>query len=276
MRVAASQATSQSGLVRHEDAHPRALADPARQQPARQLGRLPLRLGVGQAPVSAHDQLPLPEALRERVDQDRNRRGEIREGHPRRGYHSEVPALEIDELRVDADSVLRAVRDDDAEPLFALVDAHRAYLREWLPWVDANSEVAYTRRFIERSRDQKQKGEGWVGVVLSAGEHCGVAGYNSVDWDNRTCTIGYWLRADRQGRGLATGSCRALVRAAFNVLDLNSVRISAATKNWRSRAIPERLGFMMDGVLRDAEWLYDHFVDHAFYTLLRSEWKDAS
>jgi hypothetical protein len=51
------------------------------------------------------------------------------------------------------------------------------------------------------------------------------------------------------------------------------LRHFAAIENSRSRAIPERLGLKKEGIIRDAEWLYDHYVDHMLYTLLKSEWQ---
>ena len=71
-----------------------------------------------------------------------------------------------------------------------------------------------------------------------------------------------------------TASCRAVVQYAFNDMGLNRVVIRCATGNRRSRAIPERLGFTLEGVAKQSEWLYDHFVDLAIYSLLRSEWSD--
>lgn len=68
-----------------------------------------------------------------------------------------------------------------------------------------------------------------------------------------------------------TASCRALINRAFGELDLHRVMILCATENRRSRAIPERLGFTLEGVAREAEWLYDHFVDLAIYGLLRTD-----
>jgi ribosomal-protein-serine acetyltransferase len=52
----------------------------------------------------------------------------------------------------------------------------------------------------------------------------------------------------------------------------NRVVIACASKNQRSRAIPERLGFTHEGVAREAEWLYDRFVDSEIYALLNREW----
>ena len=39
-------------------------------------------------------------------------------------------------------------------------------------------------------------------------------------------------------------------------------------------ALDRDLGFKLDGILRDDEWLYDHFLDIAVYSLLASEWKE--
>jgi ribosomal-protein-serine acetyltransferase len=64
----------------------------------------------------------------------------------------------------------------------------------------------------------------------------------------------------------------ALVAHGFRELGLNRQTIAAATDNLRSRAIAERLGFQQEGVAREAERLYDRFVDHAVYALTKSMW----
>lgn len=38
----------------------------------------------------------------------------------------------------------------------------------------------------------------------------------------------------------------------------------------------ERLGFINEGTIRDAEWLYDHSVDHVVYGLLSRNWRSDS
>jgi ribosomal-protein-serine acetyltransferase len=104
----------------------------------------------------------------------------------------------------------------------------------------------------------------------------GVVGYHGIDWQNRSTTLGYWLGEEYQGKGLMTAVCRALVDHAFEELGLNQVGIACAIENKKSCAIPERLGFRREGVQRQAEWLYDHFVDQALYAALASEWRRRS
>ncbi len=166
---------------------------------------------------------------------------------------------------IDVQIVLRPVTIDDAEALFAVVDANRAHLRQWLPWLDGNERVEDTRAFIDAVT-------GSVWVIEEAGALCGVAGFNWIQRVNRACEIGYWLAATHQRRGLMTRCVARLVQHAFEDLNINRVTIPVAVENRRSRAIPERLGFRAEGVMRQAEWLYDHFVDHVMYALLRSDW----
>lgn len=179
------------------------------------------------------------------------------------------------ELRADPRTRLRTPTRADAEPLFALVDANRAYLRRWLPWVDGSVRVEHTRGFLDMAIAGVLDGRSLNLVIEHDGAIAGMCGFNVIDAANRTCEIGYWLRADFQGRGVVTAACRALVRHAFESLGLNCVRLAAATGNAPSRAIPERLGFHLDGVIRAQERVDGRFVDHAVYTLLRSEWPAA-
>jgi len=69
---------------------------------------------------------------------------------------------------------------------------------------------------------------------------------------------------------------RALINYSFTELGLNRLVIMAAVENAKSRAIPERLGFTPEGVCRQYEWLYDHFVDSSMYSLVASEWRGTS
>ncbi|WP_334300596.1 GNAT family N-acetyltransferase [Alkaliphilus flagellatus] len=60
---------------------------------------------------------------------------------------------------------------------------------------------------------------------------------------------------------------------AFNNFKLHRVEIRCAENNYKSRAIPERLGFTKEGLIRGSEWIYDHYVSHIVYSMLAIEWK---
>ncbi len=101
----------------------------------------------------------------------------------------------------------------------------------------------------------------------------GVAGPHAIDSANRSCQLGYWLDEAHTGCGLMTSAVRALVAHAFTAMELNRVEIRAAPGNHASQGVCERLGFIREGVLRDAEWLYDHYVDLTVNSLLLREWQ---
>lgn len=69
-----------------------------------------------------------------------------------------------------------------------------------------------------------------------------------------------------------TKACEAMIRYIFEELCLNRIEIRAALTNLKSRAIPERLGFQMEGKIRQAERINDRFVDHIVYGLLKEDW----
>jgi ribosomal-protein-serine acetyltransferase len=169
---------------------------------------------------------------------------------------------------------LRSLEHEDTKELFALTDSCRAYLRCWLPWLDATRSVQDTRSFIESALRQSAANLGFQCGIWSDGHLVGVIGYHHVDWPNRSTNIGYWLGEQYQGRGLMTKASRALVDYAFHTWRMNRVEIRCAVENIKSRAIPERLGFRNEGILREAEWLYDHFVDHVVYGMIAKEWAE--
>jgi ribosomal-protein-serine acetyltransferase len=94
-----------------------------------------------------------------------------------------------------------------------------------------------------------------------------------VDWRNSAGSIGYWLAADAQGRGLMTRAVAACLDHAFAAWDLHRIEIRAAPDNARSRAVPERLGFVQEGILREAERHADRFGDLVVYAMLAADWR---
>ena len=168
---------------------------------------------------------------------------------------------------------LRQLASGDVAQLFAVVDANRAHLRRWLPWLDRTQSIDDTRQFVADVVQQASNNHNVHAAILLDGRIVGVASYHRIDWQNRSTAIGYWIAEAHEGQGLVTASCQVLIDHAFAALNLHRLVIACATANARSRAIPEQLGFVHEGRVRDAEWLYDHFVDHEVYAQLQPEWE---
>ena len=175
--------------------------------------------------------------------------------------------------KLSENTELRLLEERHAEELSELTNRNRDHLRAWLPWVDHSRTVEDRKNFIRRSLKQFAENDGFQAGIWHESRLARVVGYHGIDWQNRSTTLGYWLGEEYQGKGLMTAACGALVDHAFLELALNRVGIACAVENERSCAIPQRLGFRQEGVQHQAEWLYDHFVDHAVYAVLASEWR---
>lgn len=174
--------------------------------------------------------------------------------------------------RVNDKISLRPIELKDADKIFKLTEENRIYLRQWLPWVDATRSIRDSRTFIKHMKRGYDDQRSLTTVILYEGEIVGMASFNTIDWANRITYIGYWLAQGYQGKGIMTKVVRYLCNYAFRDLHLNRVEISAAVKNNKSRAIPERIGFQLEGIRHCAEWINDHYVDHAVYGLLANAW----
>ncbi|HEY2584288.1 MAG TPA: GNAT family protein [Tepidisphaeraceae bacterium] len=169
---------------------------------------------------------------------------------------------------LSAEAELQLIGPQHAEPLFGLIDQNRAHLRQWLAWVDDIQSVDDERQFVQRSADRLASNGAFHCAIMHRGVLAGTIGLHDIDHANRKAEIGYFLAVEYQGKGLMTLACRAVTEHLFSDLKLHRAIIFCGTENRRSRAIPERLGFKLEGIHRDAEWIRDHFVDLACYAKL--------
>jgi ribosomal-protein-serine acetyltransferase len=177
------------------------------------------------------------------------------------------------EVELGDGRTLRPLVDADAEQLFAVIEANRAHLANWMPFVGQTRGVADSLAFIRAARRQFEENRGMQLALVEGHRIIGVVGFHAIDWSRKSTSIGYWLAADRQGAGTMTRAVCALLDHAFGEWRLNRVEIRAGVLNTRSRAIPERLGFREEGVLPSAERIGTRVIDHVIYVMTAREWK---
>ncbi len=170
--------------------------------------------------------------------------------------------------KISPDLELRLLQPPHAPALFALIDANRASLREWLPWVDATVKLSDTEKFIAGTVRDNAQTRAFTSGIWSSGQLVGVIGHNRIDWANRVAFPGWWLVPAAQGKGIMTHSCQAIIAHAFSQLQVHRIVVGVAIGNQRGHAIVKRLGFTQVSTLRNAEVLNGRSVDHFIYSLV--------
>ncbi len=178
--------------------------------------------------------------------------------------------------KIDENLELRLVTRKYRDELFELVRQNIDYLGEWLSWATAESSEKDTEAFIERVLKAFCNDEQIPLVIVENGKLIGTISAFSIDQNNKNAEIGYWISKDSQGKGIVTKCCSAIIDHCFQELDLNRIVIKCATENFKSQAIPERLGFTNEGISRQVAWLQDRFVGLIVYSILKEEWKGAN
>lgn len=169
--------------------------------------------------------------------------------------------------------IMRSLSKNDASEIYTLVNNNRAYLRTWLPWVDVTNSPVVTETVIGSWEKDFENKQDIVLGIFENGSYIGNIGLHNLKNSERGGMIGYWLAENNQGRGIITDCVRALINFGFYTLGLNRIYIHCAAENKKSRAVPERLGFVQEGTLQDGTLLYGAFHDLIVYGLVKRRWK---
>lgn len=175
--------------------------------------------------------------------------------------------------QIDADLLLRPFEEKDAPVMFGLIEADRGHLDPWLRWSGRVKTEADTLALIRRFLEKYEAADGFHAGLWLKGELAGGLVCHFINRESSKTEIGYWLGARFVGQGLATRACRAVIDDLFTNEGLHRIEIQCATDNLPSRAVAERLGFRLEGIKRESEWLTTRFADHCLYALLAQDWQ---
>jgi RimJ/RimL family protein N-acetyltransferase len=149
--------------------------------------------------------------------------------------------------------VARRYRDEDTQALHAAITASREHLQRWLPGFDRDRTVHDVREAIRRGQAQWLLRESFsMGLFLRDGGLVGDLRLRPTDWRIPSFDIAYWLRPDAEGHGYAAEAARLLTNLAFEGLRARRVAITCDPRNLRSAKVAERLGFLLEGRLRNS------------------------
>ena len=169
--------------------------------------------------------------------------------------------------------MIRRYRADDAPLLFEAARASLDELSVWSSWCHPNYTPEESRAFVLSSETAWEQKAAFNFAVFDAGGRLflGGVGLSKVNRGNKFANLGYWVRSDQTGRGVATAA--AVLAAEFGLRDLglNRVEILIAVGNAASRRVAEKAGAKKEGVLRSRILLHGRPHDAVMYSLVAAD-----
>jgi RimJ/RimL family protein N-acetyltransferase len=137
--------------------------------------------------------------------------------------------------------------------------------------VDARAYLSMTRRGWSESTHAA-----FAVTARETGEVIGSLGVHWLDAEQHVAEVGYWVRREARGRGIAARSVRLASRWAFDRCGMERLQLRADEQNVASQRVAERTGFRREGVLRSVRYnaRQGRRVDFVMYSLLRGELED--
>lgn len=109
------------------------------------------------------------------------------------------------------------------------------------------------------------------------GDHLTAIGWLTLDCHaltlhHRSCTLGIMLGSAHQGRGYGTEAIDWALDWAFRVAGMHAVRLSCFSFNERAARLYQRLGFVREGVAREAYYFDCKWYNRILFSILDREW----
>ena len=174
-------------------------------------------------------------------------------------------------LQVNNNIVLKNYEESDAGALFRIVDENRARLRNFLTWVDGTLKVEDSLEFIRSAHQNLHEQKGIAFGIFMDDILIGGIGMHHWNHTLRRAEVGYWIDKKQEGKGIMFEIAQSFILFLFEQVNLNKIELQFKKENQRSAQLAKRLGFTIEGVLRDSLLMHGAFHDVVIAGLLRRE-----
>ncbi len=171
---------------------------------------------------------------------------------------------------------LRPFKKRDIEPLLDAVNVSLADLYVWLPWAHRGYSRVDATRFVKetmRSWREQRAYDFAIRADEDPGRHIGNVSIWFISRGFRSGEIGYWIRSDMAGGGVATEVTARMVEVGFEDLRMHRIVLRIAVGNRASERVAEKLGFVREGILREELEVHGKWLDHTVYSMLEHEYQ---
>ncbi len=163
------------------------------------------------------------------------------------------------------DILLKPFNDTEqtAEKFFALTDKNRAYLREWLPWLDFVQKVADTHKFLQDNCQSDKLGTTLNFFICDNDKIIGTIGLREIT--PQSALVGYWLDKSYSGQGITTNALQQLIGIVQEKNLTQQIILRCNPQNMGSKKTALKCGFSYQETLKNAENLYGVYCDLEVY-----------
>ncbi|MTH45980.1 50S ribosomal protein L7/L12-serine acetyltransferase [Intestinirhabdus alba] len=170
-----------------------------------------------------------------------------------------------EQIDVNDGLTLRAVNENHVVALHRLVMKNRAWLQQTLNWPQLVTTEEDTRKNVQANMLLHRRGYAKMYLIFDGEQVIGVMAFNQIEPLNKTAWIGYWLDEARQGEGVASRALQALIRHYAQRGEIRRFAIRCRVDNPASNRLARRNGFLLEGCLKQAEFLNGRYDDVNLY-----------
>lgn len=174
--------------------------------------------------------------------------------------------------------IIRCWKPEDAAMLKKAIDENIDHLKPWMPWAHGEPQELQAKiDLIRRWRGKFDLDEDYVYGIFNPDENRVLGGTGlHTRLGEGALEIGYWIHKDYINQGLATEVSAALTKVAFEINKVKRVEIHCDPANTRSSAVPRKLGFIAEAVLKKRYPIQDGSLrDLMIWTIFESDYPDS-
>ena len=171
--------------------------------------------------------------------------------------------------------LLRKLADQDVSDIFEIYSDPEVmlYFDDRYAFKELSEAEQMIREYNNAFHDKT--GMRWGIVLKDSGKLIGTCGFHAISDYHKRIEIGYDLNRNYWGNGFMSETLSLIIDYAYNISDVNRVEAFVETPNKASRSLLEKLGFRLEGILREHEMCRGNLIDIQLLSLLRKEWKAA-
>ncbi|NDO82199.1 50S ribosomal protein L7/L12-serine acetyltransferase [Citrobacter sp. NCU1] len=170
-----------------------------------------------------------------------------------------------DIITLDDALQLRAVEESYVTPLHQLILKNKAWLQQSLNWVPFVNSEEDTHKTVQGNMMLHQRGYAKMYLIFNHDDVVGVISFNLIEPLNKTAYIGYWLDEENQGQGILSRALQGVIHFYAQRGEIRRFVIKCRVDNARSNRVALHNGFILEGCMKQAEFLNGDYHDVNMY-----------